>query len=113
MADSGRTPNELCEFGELVAVLANPATSYWFRDAITASLERDPFDAERDAIALAALLTRRVDELVVRMVMTHDVGSDETTTRYAIGPAAAGTVLRDWMTEMCGPVSPTATPASG
>ena len=44
-----------------------------------------------------------VEALVVRMVMTHDVGSDETTTRYAIGPAAAGTSLRDWMTEMCGP----------
>ena len=66
MADSGRTPNELCEVGELVAVLANPATSYWLRDAITTSLERDPFDAERDALTLAALLTRRVDELVVR-----------------------------------------------
>lgn len=66
MADSERMPKQLCEVGELVAVLANPATSYWLKDAITSSLERDPFDAERDAIALAALLTRRVDELVVR-----------------------------------------------
>jgi hypothetical protein len=49
-----------------IAVLANPATSYWLRDALVSAFERDPFDAERDALALAAILTRRVDELVER-----------------------------------------------
>ena len=49
-----------------IAVLANPATSYWLRGAIVSAFERDPFDAERDALALAAILTRRVDELVER-----------------------------------------------
>ena len=54
-----------------VAVLANPATSYWLRDALVSSFERDPFDAERDALALAAILTKRVDELVERHFATR------------------------------------------
>lgn len=49
-----------------IVLLADPATSYWLKDAIVAAFERDPFDAERDALALAAILTRRVDELVER-----------------------------------------------
>lgn len=51
---------------EIVALLANPATSYWLKEAIGSSLERDPFDAERDAIVLASLLTRHVDAIVAR-----------------------------------------------
>lgn len=54
------------EVVELLAILADPATSYWLRDAIVSSCERDPFDAERDALALAALLTRRLDAIVAR-----------------------------------------------
>lgn len=51
---------------EIVALLANPATSYWLKEAIGSALERDPFDAERDAIVLASLLTRHVDAIVAR-----------------------------------------------
>jgi hypothetical protein len=51
---------------EIVALLANPATSYWLKSAIGSALERDPFDAERDAIMLASLLTRHVDAIVAR-----------------------------------------------
>lgn len=51
---------------EVIAVLANPATSYWLRDALLSALDRDPFDAERDALALATILTRNLDALVAR-----------------------------------------------
>ncbi|TVV72756.1 hypothetical protein [Sphingomonas solaris] len=51
---------------EMSGILAHPATSYWLRDAIVSAIERDPFDAERDAIVLAELLGRRLDALVAR-----------------------------------------------
>lgn len=54
------------DVAELLAILADPATSYWLRDAIVTACERDPFDAERDALALAGLLTRRLDAIVAR-----------------------------------------------
>ncbi|WP_156680477.1 hypothetical protein [Sphingomonas profundi] len=51
---------------EMITILAHPATSYWLRDAIVSAIERDPFDAERDALVLAELLGRRLDALVAR-----------------------------------------------
>jgi hypothetical protein len=54
------------DVAEVIAVIANPATSYWLRDALVTACARDPFDAERDAIALAALLTKRLDAIVAR-----------------------------------------------
>ncbi|NNM78047.1 hypothetical protein HJG53_14160 [Sphingomonas sp. ID1715] len=51
---------------EVIALLANPATSYWLRDALVSALDRDPFDAERDALALSTILTRNLDALVAR-----------------------------------------------
>jgi len=54
------------DVAEVIAIIANPATSYWLRDAIVSACARDPFDAERDAITLAALLTRRLDAIVAR-----------------------------------------------
>lgn len=51
---------------EIVALMANPATSYWLKNAIATALERDPFDAERDALVLASLLTRHLDAIVAR-----------------------------------------------
>lgn len=51
---------------EVFALLANPATSYWLKDALVSALERDPFDAERDALVLATILTRNLDALVAR-----------------------------------------------
>ncbi len=51
---------------ELFALLANPATSYWLKHALVSAMERDPFDAERDALVLAAVLTKNLDALVAR-----------------------------------------------
>ena len=43
----------------IVAALADPAASYWFRDALRAALNRDPIDAANDAARLASLLEAR------------------------------------------------------
>lgn len=51
---------------EIIALVADPSTSYWLRHAVTTALDRDPFDAERDALMLASLLTRRVESIVAR-----------------------------------------------
>lgn len=66
MADPERNPVAASPVLEIVALLANPATSYWLKDAIGSALGRDPFDAERDALVLASLLSRHVDEMVAR-----------------------------------------------
>jgi hypothetical protein len=44
-------------------------------------------------------------ELVVRFVMTRDVGSSEVSIEHARGFDAACSVLRSWMTAMCRPKS--------
>lgn len=54
------------DVADVVAVIADPAASYWLKSALTKALDRDPFDAERDAIILSTLLTRRVDAIVAR-----------------------------------------------
>lgn len=41
---------------EIAAALADPAASYWLRDALRAALNRDPLDAANDAARLASLL---------------------------------------------------------
>jgi hypothetical protein len=48
------------------AVMADPAASYWLKQALASALDRDVFDAERDALVLAGLLTKRLDALVER-----------------------------------------------
>ena len=58
--------HEAGDVAEVLALIANPATSYWLRDALVSACARDPFDAERDAMTLAALLTRRLDAIVAR-----------------------------------------------
>ena len=60
------TRQPMSDLAEVIAMLADPATSYWLRDAIVSACHRDPFDAERDALALAGLLTRRLDAIVTR-----------------------------------------------
>jgi hypothetical protein len=45
-------------------ILANPATSYWLRDAIAESGQRDVLDAASDAEILCALLQQRLRELI-------------------------------------------------
>lgn len=54
------------DVAEAVAVIADPSASYWLKRALASALDRDPFDAERDAIMLSTLLTRRVDAIVLR-----------------------------------------------
>lgn len=49
---------------EIDEILANPATSHWLRNALTAALSRDPVDAVNDAEKLSELLARRCDELM-------------------------------------------------
>lgn len=40
----------------VAALLANPATSWWLREAVNGGLSRDPVDALRDAVTLVAIL---------------------------------------------------------
>jgi hypothetical protein len=47
-----------------------------------------------------------VSELVVRFVMTRDVGSSEVSIEHSRGFDAACSVLRSWMTAMCRPKAP-------
>ena len=56
----------LSDAGEIVAVMADPAASYWLKQALASALDRDAFDAERDALVLATLLTKRLDAIVAR-----------------------------------------------
>ena len=44
---------------EIAAVLSEPSTSYWLRDALRAAMVRDPVDAANDAEVLARLLDER------------------------------------------------------
>jgi hypothetical protein len=47
---------------EIQAAIQNPATSYWLRDALKASIHRDPIDVATDAETLAAIFTKRAQE---------------------------------------------------
>lgn len=48
-------------------LLADPATSYWLRDALTSALARDPADAALDAVVLHDVLVQRFDEVLSAM----------------------------------------------
>lgn len=50
---------------KILATLADPATTYWLRDALKSALLRDPVDALRDAEKLATLLQDRLDSVPV------------------------------------------------
>jgi hypothetical protein len=63
LAVGDRWPSEV---GEIAAVMADPAASYWLKQALASALDRDPFDAERDGLVLASLLTKRLDAIVAR-----------------------------------------------
>jgi hypothetical protein len=41
-------------------VLSDPAASIWLKQALSASLERDPVDALNDVLALAGILEERL-----------------------------------------------------
>jgi hypothetical protein len=63
---------QLSEVGEIAAVMADPAASYWLKEALASALDRDLFDAERDALVLARLLTKRLDAIVARHFGTRN-----------------------------------------
>ena len=54
------------ETAEIIAVMVDPSASYWLKQSLASALDRDAFDAERDAIVLARLLTQRLDGIVER-----------------------------------------------
>ncbi len=45
-------------------VLADPAASYWLKEALERALARDPVDAATDAAILATILKARADYLL-------------------------------------------------
>lgn len=45
-------------------VLADPAASFWLKDALRSAMERDPVDAANDAEVLAKLLAERCRTLL-------------------------------------------------
>lgn len=45
----------------IIAILDDPATSYWLKSAIIQLMERDCLDAARDAHALRNIMNARVD----------------------------------------------------
>ena len=54
------------DVADIIAVIGDPSATFWLKNALSTALDRDPFDAERDALVLAALLTKRLDALVAR-----------------------------------------------
>jgi len=51
---------------EIEQVLADPAASFWLKEALRSALTRDPVDAANDAEVLARLLDRRCQEILRR-----------------------------------------------
>ena len=47
----------------IAEVLADPAASRWLKGALSSAIDRDPVDAERDALELARLVSWRLIEL--------------------------------------------------
>jgi len=45
-------------------VLADPAASYWIKDALRSALDRDPVDAVNDAEVLAKILKHKVKNIL-------------------------------------------------
>lgn len=48
---------------KIVALLDNPCTTFWLRDALLAALQRDPVDSLNDAELLQTILKERNDEI--------------------------------------------------
>ncbi len=62
------TATELPENGvpkrTIAGVLADPAASFWLKDALRSALKRDPVDSANDAEVLAKLLDERCREIL-------------------------------------------------
>lgn len=59
---------------EIAAALADPAASYWLRDALCAALNRDPTDAANDAARLASLLEAHANAALFGATAPHGSG---------------------------------------
>jgi hypothetical protein len=46
---------------EICAILREPGTSHWMKNALSAALDRDPVDAVNDAELLAIVLRHRAE----------------------------------------------------
>ncbi|MBS4019988.1 MAG: hypothetical protein KGZ68_17335 [Dechloromonas sp.] len=46
------------------AILTDPSTSFWLRDALRTASQRDPVDALNDAECLRAVLQQQLDAIV-------------------------------------------------
>ena len=58
--------DSMAEQIEIEQVLADPAASFWLKEALRSALTRDPVDAANDAEVLARLLDRRCQEILKR-----------------------------------------------
>lgn len=53
---------------EIQAIIQDPSTSYWLRNAIQASLHRDPLDVANDAEHLAMIFAKRAREKAAQAI---------------------------------------------
>jgi len=56
--------SDLEELPSVEAVIEDPASSYWLKASVQAAIQRDPVDALNDALLLAALLDRRLRDVM-------------------------------------------------
>lgn len=61
------------------AILSDPSSSYWLKNAIRDLEQRDPVDASNDALALAKLFIGRTDELIPPSSAPDSSSIDETS----------------------------------
>jgi hypothetical protein len=59
-------------------ILADPAASFWIKDALRAALRRDPVDAANDAQVLAQVLDARCEETLKASLSEISVSSNDT-----------------------------------
>lgn len=53
-------------------IVADPATSYWLKNALKQAIARDPVDALHDAMSLTTILSRRFDDMTIKQQCPSD-----------------------------------------
>lgn len=64
MAQPAEFPRQTPPEPTIEGVLADPAASFWLKNALRSALQRDPVDAANDAEVLAKLLDQRCKKLL-------------------------------------------------
>lgn len=64
MAQPAEFPSPIPPEPTIEGVLADPAASFWLKNALRSALRRDPVDAANDAEVLAKLLDERCRKLL-------------------------------------------------